>query len=104
MAAIIPIKNSQPVANKPTIPRMAAKKEATDTPSVLVALGCVFFKTPILVMNAEEEGMETCVEYDLEPAIYDFNQLDELLKVLIAQEKTAFPIHIKLDTLENYWK
>ena len=55
-------------------------------------------KTPILVMNAEEEGMETCVEYDLEPAIYDFNQLDELLKVLIAQEKTAFPIHIKMDT------
>ena len=55
-------------------------------------------KTPILVMNAEEEGMETCVEYGLEPAIYDFNQLDELLKVLIAQEKTAFPIHIKLDT------
>jgi Alr-MurF fusion protein len=55
-------------------------------------------KTPILVMNAEEEGMETCVEYDLEPAIYDFNQLDELLKVLITQEKTAFPIHIKLDT------
>ena len=55
-------------------------------------------KTPILVMNAEEEGMETCVEYDLEPAIYDLNQLDELLKVLIAQEKTAFPIHIKLDT------
>jgi len=54
--------------------------------------------TPILVMNAEEEGMETCVEYDLEPAIYDFNQLDELLKLLIAQEKTAFPIHIKMDT------
>ena len=55
-------------------------------------------KTPIMVMNAEEEGMETCVKYDLEPAIYDFNQLDELIKVLIAQEKTAFPIHIKLDT------
>jgi len=55
-------------------------------------------KSPILVMNAEEEGMETCVEYDLEPAIYDFSQLDELIKVLIAQEKTAFPIHIKLDT------
>ena len=55
-------------------------------------------KTPILVMNAEEEGMETCVEFDLEPAIYDFNQLDELLKVLISQEKTAFPIHIKMDT------
>ena len=55
-------------------------------------------KTPVLVMNAEEEGMETCVEYNLEPAIYDFNQLDELIKVLIAQEKTAFPIHIKLDT------
>lgn len=55
-------------------------------------------KTPILVMNAEEEGMESCVEHKLEPAIYDFNQLDELLKVLIAQEVTAFPIHIKVDT------
>lgn len=55
-------------------------------------------QTPILVMNAEEEGMESCVENSLEPAIYDFNQLDELLKVLIAQEITAFPIHIKLDT------
>ncbi|MEY4658692.1 MAG: alanine racemase [Bacteroidota bacterium] len=55
-------------------------------------------QTPILVMNAEEEGMETCVQDDLEPAIYDFKQLDELLKVLIAQDRTAFPIHIKMDT------
>ena len=55
-------------------------------------------KLPILVMNTEEEGMESCLEYQLEPAIYDFAQLDELVKVLIAQEKTAFPIHIKLDT------
>lgn len=55
-------------------------------------------KLPILVMNTEEEGMESCVEYQLEPAIYDFAQLDELIKLLIAQEKTAFPIHIKLDT------
>ncbi len=55
-------------------------------------------QTPILVMNAEEEGMETCVQDELEPAIYDFKQLDELLKVLIAQERTAFPIHIKMDT------
>lgn len=55
-------------------------------------------KSPILVMNTEEEGMESCVQYELEPAIYDFAQLDELIKVLIAQEKTAFPIHIKLDT------
>ncbi len=55
-------------------------------------------KTPILVMNTEEEGMESCVEFQLEPAIYDFEQLDELLKTLIAQEKTAYPIHIKLDT------
>ncbi|MFM6934879.1 MAG: alanine racemase [Flavobacteriales bacterium] len=55
-------------------------------------------QTPILVMNTEEEGMETCVIHQLEPAIYDFHQLDELLKVLIAQEITAFPIHIKIDT------
>jgi alanine racemase len=55
-------------------------------------------KSPILVMNAEEEGMETCVQDDLEPAIYDFKQLDELVKVLISQDKTGFPIHIKMDT------
>ena len=55
-------------------------------------------KLPILVMNAEEEGFEDCLAFDLEPAIYSFSQLDCFIKELIMDGKTDFPIHIKLNT------
>lgn len=55
-------------------------------------------KLPILVMNAEEDGFEDCISYDLEPAIYSFDQLDQFIKELIFAGKTDFPIHIKLNT------
>ena len=55
-------------------------------------------KLPILVMNAEEDGFEDCINYQLEPAIYSFNQLDQFIKELIFQGQTAYPIHLKLDT------
>lgn len=55
-------------------------------------------KIPILVMNPEEEGFEACIKYNLEPAIYSLNQLDELISTLISLEKSNFPIHIKVDT------
>ena len=55
-------------------------------------------KIPILVMNPEEEGFEACIKYNLEPAIYSLNQLDELISTLISMEKSNFPIHIKVDT------
>jgi alanine racemase len=55
-------------------------------------------KTPILVMNAEEDGFEDCINYNLEPAIYSFEQLDDFIKELIFSGKTAYPIHLKLDT------
>ena len=55
-------------------------------------------KLPILVMNAEEEGFEDCLAFDLEPAIYSFSQLDRFIKELIIDGKTDFPIHIKLNT------
>lgn len=55
-------------------------------------------KIPILVMNPEEEGFEACIKYNLEPAIYSLNQLDDLISTLISMEKSNFPIHIKLDT------
>ncbi|MBI1836189.1 MAG: alanine racemase [Flavobacteriia bacterium] len=54
--------------------------------------------TPILVMNAEEEGFEDCIQFNLEPAIYSFKQLDEFIKELIASGKSAYPIHLKIDT------
>lgn len=55
-------------------------------------------KLPILVMNAEEDGFEDCINYNLEPAIFSFNQLDQFVKELIFQGQTDFPIHLKLDT------
>jgi alanine racemase len=55
-------------------------------------------KLPILVMNAEEDGFEDCINYQLEPAIFSFNQLDQFIKELIFQGQTDFPIHLKLDT------
>ena len=53
---------------------------------------------PILVMNAEEEGFEDCIKYNLEPAIYSFEQLDEFIKELIFSGKMDYPIHLKVDT------
>jgi len=53
---------------------------------------------PIVVMNTEEEGFEDCIHYQLEPAIYSFRQLDAFIHELILHQKTAFPIHLKLDT------
>jgi Alr-MurF fusion protein len=55
-------------------------------------------QSPILVMNAEEDGFEEIIEHNLEPAIYDFHQLDLFVKELIFAGKTNFPIHIKIDT------
>lgn len=55
-------------------------------------------KLPILVMNAEEDGFEDCINYQLEPAIYSFNQLDQFIKELIFNGQLAYPIHLKLDT------
>lgn len=55
-------------------------------------------KVPILVMNPVDEGFDDCVKYHLEPAVFSFEQLDELLHELIFQGVQNFPIHIKIDT------
>ncbi|MBM3451751.1 MAG: alanine racemase [Bacteroidetes bacterium] len=55
-------------------------------------------KTPILVMNPEEESFDLCIQYQLEPAIYSFKQLDEFIKELILAKQGNFPIHLKFDT------
>ena len=53
---------------------------------------------PILVMNAEEDGFEDCIKYNLEPSIYSFSQLDQFIKELIVEGKVDYPIHLKLNT------
>ncbi|MDB0011722.1 alanine racemase [Crocinitomicaceae bacterium] len=56
---------------------------------------------PILVMNAEENGFDDCIAYELEPSIYSFEQLDEFIKALINVGKTSYPIHLKINTGMN---
>jgi len=53
---------------------------------------------PILVMNAEEDGFQDCIHYNLEPAMYSFRQLDLFIKELIDEGKTDYPIHLKINT------
>lgn len=53
---------------------------------------------PILVMNADIHSFGTCIENQLEPAIYSLEQLEELVKELIARGVNNYPIHIKLET------
>lgn len=55
-------------------------------------------KVPILVMNPVDEGFEDCIKYQLEPSVFSFEQLDELLHELIFQGVQNFPIHMKIDT------
>jgi alanine racemase len=55
-------------------------------------------KVPILVMNPVDEGFEDCINYQLEPTVFSFDQLDELLHELIFQGVQNFPVHLKIDT------
>jgi alanine racemase len=53
---------------------------------------------PILVMNAEPAGFESCIQYKLEPAIYSPAHLDAFIRTLIAAQIQDYPIHLKFDT------
>lgn len=53
---------------------------------------------PILVMNAEEDGFDDIISYQLEPAIYSFKMLDDFIKVLIREGIENYPVHVKFDT------
>ncbi len=53
---------------------------------------------PILVMNAEEDGFNDIISYQLEPAIYSFKMLDDFIKVLIGEGIENYPVHLKFDT------
>ncbi|MBK5278587.1 MAG: bifunctional UDP-N-acetylmuramoyl-tripeptide:D-alanyl-D-alanine ligase/alanine racemase [Bacteroidia bacterium] len=50
---------------------------------------------PIMVMNPSEDSFEAMIEYDLQPEIYNFKILKELINFL--QGRTC-KIHLKLDT------
>jgi alanine racemase len=56
---------------------------------------------PILVMNCEEESFASCIEHNLEPAIFSLRQLESFIQQLILLGETNYPIHVKLETGMN---
>ena len=49
-------------------------------------------------MNPELTAFKTMFDYKLEPEVYSFHLLNELIKAAEKEGVTNFPIHIKLDT------
>lgn len=58
-------------------------------------------KAPILVMNCEESTFSNIIEYNLEPAIFSIQQLDNFIKELIYRSVENYPIHVKIETGMN---
>ena len=52
----------------------------------------------IIIMNPELTAFKTMFDYKLEPEVYNFNLLNELIKAAEKEGVTNLPIHIKLDT------
>lgn len=53
---------------------------------------------PIIVMNPDPEHSVSIIENNLEPALYDFEQLDQFIRVCIERGITNYPVHLKFDT------
>ena len=58
-------------------------------------------KTPVLVMNAEQNSFNGIINHELTPAIYSLKQLDNFICALIDMNITGYPIHLKFDTGMN---
>lgn len=52
----------------------------------------------IIIMNPELTAFKTMFDYKLEPEVYSFNLLNELIKAAEKEGVTNFPVHIKIDT------
>ena len=53
---------------------------------------------PIMIMDPEVSSFKTLFRNNLEPEVYDFRLLDELIAVAEHSGITNYPVHIKLDT------
>lgn len=54
--------------------------------------------SPIIIMNPELTAFKTMFDYRLEPEVYSFKLLEELLKAAEKEGCNNFPIHVKVDT------
>lgn len=52
----------------------------------------------IMVMNPELTAFKTMFDYKLEPEVYSFNLLQELIKAAEKEGVANYPVHIKIDT------
>lgn len=52
----------------------------------------------IIIMNPEVTAFKTMFDYRLEPEVYSFHLLEELIKAAEREGATNCPIHIKIDT------
>lgn len=58
-------------------------------------------KTPIMVMNPDEQGFDAIIKHNLEPEIYNFRSLkllEEATRTNIIPENKPVKVHLKLDT------
>jgi len=55
-------------------------------------------RLPIMVMNPESGIFKTLVDNALQPEIYSFDGLRELINYLESRQVRDYPVHIKLDT------
>lgn len=63
-----------------------------------VALREAGIKTPIIVMNPEQNSFDLILKYKLEPEIYNFKVLEHLSKTVLREGLSNYPVHIKFDT------
>ncbi|HQC60048.1 MAG TPA: bifunctional UDP-N-acetylmuramoyl-tripeptide:D-alanyl-D-alanine ligase/alanine racemase [Bacteroidales bacterium] len=66
-----------------------------------LALRKANINSPIMVMSPHLSSLEMCIKYNLEPEIYSFQALEQMIQVINEYSflaKLPFPIHIKLDT------
>jgi alanine racemase len=52
----------------------------------------------IMIMNPEMTAFKTMFDWDLEPEVYSFRLMNELIHAAEKQGITGWPVHIKLDT------
>ena len=63
-----------------------------------IALHKKGIRIPIMVLNSDTSQFNQLIKNNLEPEIYSFRQLKVLHQGLLKTGRTAYPIHLKLDT------
>lgn len=58
-------------------------------------------KTPIMVMNPDEEEFDNLLKHQLEPVVYDLQMLERIAAYVTSQSLRNFSVHLKLNTGMN---